>query len=532
MKKLIAFTLLLLVFKITPAQQICPIIPKPVSASENAGVFLLKRNTRITISSVKLKPVAAYLQQQLLIGSKFNLSVKNKTALPAIKIVLNHNSHTAKEGYKLKITNKNIIINASTTDGAFYGVVSLLQLITYAKHENGIIPVTCWDITDAPNYKWRGLMLDESRHFMGKEKVKQLMDWMAFYKLNRFHWHLTDESGWRLEIKQYPKLTLVGGLGNNFDKDAPAKYYTQKDINEMISYAAERHIVIIPEIDMPGHATGANRAYPEYSGGGSAAHPDFTFSPGNPATYTYLTNILKETNALFHSGMIHVGGDEVSFGNEKWKTDAGIIDLMNKQHLTQLTDVEHYFMKRMADSVYRMHSKLLVWDEMADAGLPIDSTIIFWWRQDKPEQLKLALDKGYTTVLCPRLPFYFDFVQDSNDKYGRKWDKNCNTIESVYSFNLDKYQLSADEAGHIAGIQANLWTENTPTIQWVDYLLFPRMSALAEAAWTQPDKKDFANFMERLKPNIQLYKQAGLYYYNPFNPAENPEPANPRLVKK
>jgi hexosaminidase len=180
-----------------------------------------------------------------------------------------------------------------------------------------------------------------------------------------------------------------------------------------------------------------------------------------------------------------------------------------------------------------MPSKVLVWDEMADAGLPVDSTIIFWWRQDKPEQLKLALSKGYMTVLCPRLPFYFDFVQDSTHRYGRKWNKMYNSIQDVYAFDINNnYPLTPLESKHIAGIQANLWTETVSTMQRLDYLLFPRISALAETAWTAPGNKNLSDFMERLKTNIVLYKKAGLYYYNPFSPEEYPEPDNPLIIKK
>ncbi|MFP4367730.1 MAG: family 20 glycosylhydrolase, partial [Bacteroidales bacterium] len=171
------------------------------------------------------------------------------------------------------------------------------------------------EIREDPEYGWRGIMLDESRHFFGKDKVKSILDWMVYYKLNRFHWHLTDSPGWRIEIKKYPKLGHVGGIGNHTDPFTPAEFYTQEDIKEIIAYAKERKIVVIPEIDMPGHATAANHAYPEYSGGGSERYPDWTFHPGREGTYQYLTDILREVDALFPSQMVHLGGDEVSCGN-------------------------------------------------------------------------------------------------------------------------------------------------------------------------------------------------------------------------
>lgn len=514
---------LLLFMRFGIAQQNCPIIPKPVSAVSRPGVFILKPGVKIIAGASDIKGVSAYLQQNIQQQYHINLPKTAKASGPVIKLILTPGSGAA-EAYAINMDSRNVEISGATPAAVFYGVTTFLQLVALAQQQDNAITINCWKINDEPIYAWRGLMLDESRHFMGKEKVKQLLNWMAFYKLNRFHWHLTDEPAWRLEIKQYPKLTWVGGAGSTTKPNDPARYYTQEEIKEIINYAAERYITVIPEIDMPGHATAANRAYPEFSGGGSAGHPDFTFNPGNPATYTYLGNILKETIALFPSGMIHVGGDEVSIGNEKWKTDNSIATLMQQQKLATLPDVEHYFMKRMADTVYKQRAKLLVWDEMAGAGLPRDSTIIFWWRQDQPQQLKLALSKGYTTVVCPRLPFYFDFVQDSTHRYGRKWNKLYNSIQKVYNFSLKPYNLSAAESGHVAGIQANLWTETVPTAQRMDYLLFPRISALAETAWTAPENKDRAAFMDKLKAHLQLYKKAGLYYYNPFNPAEDPEP--------
>lgn len=229
-----------------------------------------------------------------------------------------------KGSYSLKTSTKEIVISAADDEGVFNGISSLIQLVASKKVVNGSVNLPAWQIDDKPLYQWRGLMLDESRHFFGKEKVKLLLDWMAFYKLNKFHWHLTDEPGWRLEIKKYPLLTLVGGIGNHTNPNASSNYYTQEDVKEIVRYAAERKIDVIPEIDMPGHARAANRAYPEFSGGGSEKYPHFTFDPGNEGTYKYLTDIIREVDVLFPSKMIHLGGDEVSFGNQQWSKNAGI----------------------------------------------------------------------------------------------------------------------------------------------------------------------------------------------------------------
>ncbi|QPH39606.1 beta-N-acetylhexosaminidase [Pedobacter endophyticus] len=500
------------------AQTVPAIIPKPVKLVAAKGFFQLNSEKTIGFNDSRLKQSIYYLQNQLL--RQRGITIQQNTASPAIRLSVEPKKRGADSAaYKISVKPNHILISASHPNGIFYGLITVLQMALTS--EGNKIPVC--EINDSPAYSWRGFMLDESRHFFGKQKVKSILDWMAFYKLNTFHWHLTDEPGWRLEIKKYPKLSLVGGIGDYLNPNLPAQFYTQADINEIVAYAAERYITVIPEIDMPGHATAANMAYPEYSGGGSAAHPAFTFNPGLESTYGYLTNILKETNVLFPSGLIHLGGDEVSFGNEKWKVNPDILKLKLREHLKDETAVERYFMKRMADSVYHLNAKALLWDEMADTDLPKDKTIIFWWRHDKPVQLQTALSKGYQTVLCPRLPLYLDFVQDSTHRYGRKWNKLYNPIESVYNFDAKSFAQIDKEKSLILGIQANIWTETVDNEFRLDYLLFPRIAALAEAAWTEAKNKDFKQFNTRMQPHFLLYGKAGLYYYNPAKPLQNPE---------
>ncbi|MCZ4244182.1 beta-N-acetylhexosaminidase [Pedobacter punctiformis] len=500
------------------AQQNQAIIPMPQSFVKANGMFKIDNHTTISINNAKLKQLAQYLKNELSVQKNVDIAINSKSNKPTIVLELVKDSkNTNQEAYRLVVSSKKITLTAASDKGIFYGIISLLQL---ASNNNEI--QNC-SIKDAPIYSWRGFMLDESRHFFGRDKVKSILNWMAFYKLNTFHWHLTDEPAWRIDILKYPNLALIGGKGDYLNPNLPAQYYSRADIKEIVAYAAERFIQVIPEIDMPGHATAANKAYPEFSGGGSAAHPDFTFNPGYEKTYGFLSDILKETHSLFPSDKIHLGGDEVSFGNEKWKVNPEIQTLKAKHALKDEKEVEKYFMKRMADSVYKLKSQVLVWDEMVDAGLPVDKTIMFWWRHDRPEVLKASLAKGYQTIICPRLPFYFDFVQDSTHKFGRKWDKKFNPVQSVYQFNPS--QLVTENQSNILGIQANLWTETVADNKRLDYLLFPRLAALAETAWTCNENKNLEDFMDRLKSHLLLYKAAGLYYYNPFNPIENPEPA-------
>ncbi|HET6999933.1 MAG TPA: beta-N-acetylhexosaminidase [Puia sp.] len=429
--------------------------------------------------------------------------------------------------YELITSEKGVAITASDTAGLFNGVVTLIQLIqTYdsANQSKDKLVLPRLVIHDHPRYAWRGFMLDESRHFFGKEIVKQLLDWMAFYKLNRFHWHLSDSQGWRIEIKKYPLLTSVGGKGNFTDSLAAATYYTQDDIREIVAYAKDRFITIIPEIDMPGHATAATRAYPILSGGDAPNYPGFTFDPAKDETYTYLTNILKELRTLFPSGIIHLGGDEVAFGIAAWSKNSGVAKLMAANQFTELNQVEHYFLRRMADSVLKFSNDIMCWDEAVSAGLPVSRTYVSWWRQNHPESLNEAISKGYKIVLCPRLPMYLDFVQDSTHQSGRKWDKTkFNSYLDLYHF--PENSIAADVYGkmNILGIQGNLWTETVSSKKRLQYLIFPRMAALAEAGWTAASAKNDEPFNTRLKAHLILYNRANIYYYNPFQPDQHPE---------
>lgn len=515
------------------AQSECPVIPRPASSSRVDAVFQLNPGTSINCRDASLAPLAGFLQQQLLRYT--GIAAGRELAGPATTIVLEADKTereviSAKEGYSIEMRGDRVLIRAATTAGMFNGIATFLQLARLAPAGAKGRGIPCWNIEDAPYYAWRGVMLDESRHFYGMETVKFILDWMAFYKLNRFHWHLTDSPGWRIEIQKYPRLTLVGGIGDHTDPLAPAAYYTQEEIAEIVAYARQRHIEIIPEIDMPGHATASNRAYPEYSGGGSERYPEFTFNPGLEETYGYLTDILRETDALFPSQMIHLGGDEVHFGNARWKSDPGIQELMKKHRLKDLKAVEQYFIRRMSDSLLKMNNKVLGWDEIAGTDLPAENTVIFWWRQEKPETLQEGLEKGYSVVLCPRLPLYFDFVQDSLHRSGRRWGGKFAPIEDVLSFSHAKVISDPDRRKQVLGIQANLWTETSRSRERLEFLLFPRISALSAAAWTgpgtggaDPGDNDTVSFKTRLKKHLELYKAAGIYYYNPFSPEAHPE---------
>lgn len=504
------------------AQEQIRVIPYPALVSIQPEIFPLKSAVNInTVLGSDLTKEANFLKERLSeLNYKATITNTKKTGND-IKLTIDKQLK-GEETYKIVVKSGEIVITGGGNAGIFYGIQTLLQEL-----KNGGIHYG--EIQDAPRYPWRGYMLDEARHFSGKAKVKQLLDIMSYYKLNKLHWHLTDEQGWRIEIKKYPRLTTIGGVGCWSDPEAPAKYYTQDDIREIIQYATDRHIEVIPEIDMPGHATASNRAYPEYCGGGTEEHPNFTFNVGKEETYTFLSDILKEVTALFPSPYLHIGGDEVAYGIKAWETDPFVQDLMKRENLKTVKDAERYFMHRMSDTIYALGKTQIGWDELLDLNVDTQKTVIMWWRHDKPENLTRSLAEGYTTILCPRRPLYFDFVQHKDHKWGRIWDGFC-PLEDVYAFpdklfaslNLSE---SALEKAH--GMQANLWAEQIHNTDRLDYMTFPRMCALAESAWSAPSVKNYDNFVKRMEDAFTLFDQLNIYYFDFRNPERHPEPAGP-----
>ncbi len=508
----------------------CAIIPYPQSCEARGFVFNLTDKTGIVYGDTTGE-IAYFLQKELLRSVGMALPIYTETERQSggggtvrLQLLSMQEKNTlSKESYTIEMSDKEVLIEASHLHGLFYGVTSFLQIVRTTEKKEGRISLPCYRIEDAPLYAWRGFMLDESRHFFGKEKVKQLLDWMAFYKFNRFHWHLTDAPGWRIEIKKYPKLAYIGGIGNHSNAFTPARYYTQEEIKEVVAYAKERFIEIVPEIDMPGHASAANRAYPEFSGGGSARFPEFTFHPGKNETYGYLMDILKEVDALFPSQFIHIGGDEVHFGNEKWKEDQQVKALMEKENLKDLKEVEIYFLRRMADSVRVLNNKVLAWDEVSSYRLPKENTIVCYWRSPFPDQLQRSIDEDYPLILCPNHVLYLDYRQDSIHTFGHNL-KVINDLSKIYLFSPSVLPVKFKKDSKIVGIQGNLWTEWIQTDSRLDFMTFPRISAVAETAWNRPESKNIEAYYNRLKKHLPLYKQEGVYYFNPFDKHENSEP--------
>lgn len=401
-----------------------------------------------------------------------NLSEKtfNKKNLGRIKYV------TAKdlpaEGYEILIKKNRILVRSSDEAGKYYAQQTMEQL-------SRADVMYCGIIKDAPRYGWRGFMLDEARHFLGKEKVKEVLDLMGRYKLNRFHWHLSDDQGWRVEIKAYPQL-------------CSGEYYTQEEIREIVAYAAERHIEVIPEIDMPGHATAFTKTFPELALG------ERTVNPKNEKLYPVLETIIRELAGLFPGRYLHIGGDEV-FG-EGWK------------------ELQKEFELRHSANVIRAGKTPIVWDDALESELNRNTTLIHWWRADHPESLKKALEVGYKTIISPWDPFYLDYIQDERCKEGHlAWKQYVNGMDEIYG-----YKLSEDQ--HVMGIQANLWTERVVTGERLDYMVFPRLIALAEKAWTLESNLNYQNFLERLEIEYGYLDSIQVYYYDFRDFDRHPEP--------
>ncbi|MCW1924809.1 beta-N-acetylhexosaminidase [Luteolibacter arcticus] len=523
------FTCLLFAFATAAAE--IQVIPRPVDVRETDTRLHLTKGATVQLADTKTKDLvlatlseaAGFPLVPALASKPGSIQFLPATTLPDRIPV------PKGEGYVIRITGEGANVHAATPAGHFHGLQTLAQLIRSGERDGqGAISLGGAQILDAPRFAWRGFMLDESRHFTGEAGVKRLLDGMARYKLNRLHWHLTDSAGWRIEIKKYPKLTTIGGRGNESDRsaDAPAQFYTQEQIRGIVAYAKERHITIVPEIDMPGHADAAVLAYPEHDGGGFLQKgnkdkwPHFTFNPAKKETLSFLDDILKEVAALFpEAGVIHVGGDEVHFGWHEWPKLQEVQALMKKERLKDLAAVETWFIRRMSMTINGLRFQTGGWDEIASRDLPRDKSLVFWWRHDKPQVLHDALKNDYSVVLCPRRPCYFDFVQHDSHKVGRRWG-GFNPLSEVYAFPA-ALKLSAADEKQVRGIQACLWTETAVTQARRDFLIWPRLVALAEAAWTPDSRKDFSTFEQRLPAEIEWLRAKGIKPYDPS--ANSPE---------
>lgn len=513
-KHIITFLMLLFIAAPSVAQE--TLFPAPASTTLGDDYFTIGQNVTVKSNGKYAKKIAKKLKNSL---NALRLTTEKTSG--KIYVNLLPDANIGSEAYQIKVSADQIQLEASEEAGLYHAYEAIMQMVKFGDGK-----IRSCQINSAPHYGWRGYMLDESRHFFGKEKVKQYLDLMAMLHLNVFHWHLTDEPGWRIEIKRYPKLTTEGSIGNWHDPKAPSTFYTQKDIKEIVAYAAERHIMVVPEFDMPGHATAVCRSYPEISGGGEGRWAHFTFHPCKEETFEFISNIFDELFELFPSPYIHIGGDEVHFGNQSWYTDPLIQQFIKDKGLKNEVGLEHYFIRRIADIVAEKGKTIIAWDEAIEANVAPEKLIVMWWRHDRTKQLAKALDKGYRIILTPRRPMYADFVQHDSHKVGRRWG-GFNPVEDVYNFPVDLNDVIKGHEKQILGMQMNLWTERVADIKRVDFMTFPRLAAAAEAGWNKQENKNCDKFMKNLPVFLKYLDKLNIYYFNPFNPSATPEPDSP-----
>lgn len=513
------------------------LLPQPAIQSVTEGVFVLRPETSI-VSDKPNQLTANMLSRWLAPATGYALKAKvREDADNSISLKLDASlTRLGNEGYLLDVTPQRVVIRAPHEAGIFYGVQTLRQLFPPAVFSaslkaNGVWELPAVHIEDQPRFGWRGAMLDVSRHFMPKDFVLEFIDLLAVHKLNTFHWHLTDDQGWRIEIKKYPRLTQIGAwrketrLGHEgrqqhgFDKQPHGGFYTQREVREVVEYARQRHITVVPEIEMPGHAQAAIAAYPEL---GVKSDPvevwtRFGVNPNifnpNEKTILFMQDVLAEVIKLFPSTFVHVGGDEAT--KEWWKASPQVQARLKELGLKDEHEGQSYFIGRMDKFLTSKGRRLIGWDEILEGGLAPGATVMSW-RGVKGGIT--AAKSGHDVVMAPTTHTYLDYYQSQEPGELPAIGGNL-PLETVYSFEPIPADLTADESRHVLGTQAQIWTEYLPTPGHVEYMAFPRLIALAEVAWSPKERKDYPDFLARLsvhEERLQLLKVN-------FRPTKKPE---------
>ena len=549
-KGLLPFYLFTLLLLSVPARAQYEVVPLPQSIQMQKGEPFLLSNDQVQILAPEtLMGEAAFLQAYLkdVTGQTFSIVSKREKRKTYIELTISPNI-TESEGYVLTINKKGVTIAGGSAAGVFYGIQTLrksLASIDKAAATSSIFHLPSSIITDAPRFSWRGMHLDCSRHFWSVDFVKKFIDLLALHNMNVFHWHLTDDQGWRIEIKKWPKLTEVGSqrsgtiIGTNSDLDDGIPYggyYTQAELREVVAYAAARHVTIVPEIDMPGHMLAALAAYPELGCTGGpyqvghywGVYKD-VLCVGNPRVYEFVQDVLTEVMDIFPSKVIHIGGDETP--SEKWQYCKKCNEIYIKKTLEGRVAgqvegdsdgprtmpeypyeemvrsvLQPYFTNKVFNILASKGRRALGWDEILD-GAPQDAMIMSW-RGTAPGAK--AAETGHDVVMTPTTHCYFDYQQVEDTQFEPSRCGGFIPIERVYSLDPAPDSLSVEARSHILGTQANLWAEYMTNEQMVEYQALPRMSALAEVQWTQPERKDYKAFLQRLTRFTSLFE---CYHY-------------------
>jgi hexosaminidase len=500
-----------------PPVQKTGIIPQPNVIDYQQGSFLITDKTVIVADKTEEgQTVANGLVSFLKLN--FNLSVQivsTTTNENAIQLLLSAGKE--KEGaYHLDISNKGVSIKAASYQGIFYGIQTLKQLLSPKSSVKEPV-LSFLNIIDAPEYKWRGMMLDVSRHFFPKDSVKKVIDILAMHKLNKLHWHLVDGIGWRIQIDKYPELTKRGAWRKVKENNKPWEdfetcyqndqgevyggYYTKEDIREIVAYASERYIDVIPEIEMPGHSEAALQCYPEFTCDGYDSSG--VYCAGNDGTFEFLQNIISEVVELFPNEYLHIGGDEV--GKEAWLQCKYCKKRMQEEKLHDGEELQSYFVKRMESFIHSKNRKLIGWDEILEGELPRRASVMSWRGVKGGIE---AANSGHDVIMSPGSPCYFDHSQGKSEFEPPSWG-GYNNLLKVYDFNPVPTEITSDKRHHILGGQANLWTEQIKTLSHIQYMMLPRICALSEALWTNPDEKDKKRFIEKMDFHFDRLEESG-----------------------
>ena len=496
------------------------VIPQPAKIEPGNGSFQVSPATIIQAEAGSAGALqgAHYLSALWKQSNRLSLPVVSKASVPKgdSLITLRTEPGFAAEAYRLEVSPHRIVISATTAAGLFYGAVTLWQLLPPGASGGEIAAQT---ITDAPRYPWRGLMLDSARHFQSPAFVRSMIDWMAWHKLNVLHWHLTDDQGWRLEIRKYPKLTSVGAWripASVPGSPSPKRYggyYTQQQVREIVAFAATRHVQIVPEIDMPGHAQAALAAYPEL--GAIDSHPSLPVSAKwgihshlfnlEPGTFEFLQNVLDEVMQLFPSRYIHIGGDEAV--KDEWNASAAVQARARQLGISDSNALQTYFTQKISGYLSTKGRRAVGWDEIMQPGLGAGAVVMSWHGASVAHA---AAIRGNDTVLAPDPQLYLDRRQSplATEPPGRM---SILSLKDVYEFEPYDAELSEAQQQHILGLQADLWTEHMQTERRVDWMALPRAAALAEVVWS-PRQKNWPDFLKRLGSMFARYRAFGINY--------------------
>lgn len=512
---------------IPPTLEQVHLIPQPAAMEINQDYFVLNNTSRLYLDSSagSLKKAIENFTTELANKAGIRLALVDAKGSNTISFELDK-TITGEEGYSLEVSKRDVLIKAKSDIGLFYGLQSLRQLLPIG-WENGKdkavnLSIPAVSIKDAPRYTYRGMHLDVARHFFSVAEVKQFIDQIALHKMNYFHWHLTEDQGWRIEIKKYPKLTevaafrdqtLVGHYNDQphkFDGKRYGGFYTQEEIKEVVRYAADRFITVIPEIEMPGHAQAAIAAYPELA---CTAGPfevlqiwgisDNVFCPSEK-TFAFLEDVIDEVVELFPGKYIHIGGDECP--KTKWEESTFCQQLMREKGLKDEHELQSYFIQRMEKYINAKGKQIIGWDEILEGGLAPNATVMSWRGMEGGIE---AAKAGHDVIMTPTTHCYLDYYQSDHPEEPLAIGGFL-PLEKVYSLEPTPEDLSAEEAKHILGAQVNLWSEYIPTVEQLGYMAFPRMSALAEVVWSPKEKRNFADFSKRVATHIDRLHGQGI----------------------